>query len=298
MRGIATYTPNDSLPVLRTSWLYTVSRLLKNPHAKVLAPGFQALGPAIDAAIIRQRDLDDANLIAAAGRDGADDALDPLVGQIVNALLIVTRNDRDDPLYVSYIGAQTPTEIVRPLLGDELATVAEWVAPLQQESEPLLQAFAAPLAEVVGAGQTAENEVKATDKALSDFRLVGERKKLVDTFNAARGSLFGALVKLQHENSTLRLPSDWAESFFQRSVKTSKYGATVAQAKASLARLADETTVAQENLAELTQKETEREEARAKRTQARAALAASRKAGKEQRQEEKALEALAKKKLR
>lgn len=53
-----------------------------------------------------------------------------------------------------------------------------------------------------------------------------------------------------------------------------------------------------ENISELKAKAAAREEAKAKRTEAREALAASRKAGREQRQGEKALEAAAKKKLK
>ena len=65
-----------------------------------------------------------------------------------------------------------------------------------------------------------------------------------------------------------------------------------------LAKLAEETTAAQENLAELKQKAADREAARAKRSQARLDLAAARKAGKEKRSQEKALEAEANKKLK
>lgn len=298
MSKISTFGTDDTLPTVRSGWLYPLSRLLKNPLTAAFVPEFQALGPTIDAAVKTQSDRDDASVIATAARDAADDALDPLVLQIINALLIVTKNNREDPLYLSYVGTQTPAEIVRPLLGAELVTAAEWIEPLQQETDPVLQAFAAPLAAAVATGQAAEKEVKAADKALSDFRLLGERKKVVDAVNAARGSLFGALVKFQHDNAKLRLPSDWAESFFQRSVKGAKYGATVAQAEACLAKLAEETAAAQANLKELQQKAADREAAKAKRAQARVDLAASRKAGREQRQEEKALEAEAKKKLK
>ncbi len=298
MSRIATFGTDDTLPTVRTAYLYTLSLLLKNQYTAPFVAAFQSLGPVIDAAIKTQSNLDDASVIASAARVAADDALDPLLGQIINALLIVTRNDREDPLFVSYVGTQTPAEILRPVLGAELVTATEWIDPLQQEADPVLQAFSAPLADVVATGQAAEKEVKSTDKALSDFRLLGERKKVVDAVNAGRGSLFGELVKFQHDNTGLRLPGDWAESFFQRSVKSAKYGATVAQAETILAKLAEETTAAQENLAELKQKAAERETAKAKRSQARLDLAASRKAGKEKRSQEKALEVEANKKLK
>src|SRR5512132_804855 len=142
MAKIATFGTDDTLSTVRSGWLYPLSRLLKNPLTAPLVPEFQALGPTIDAAVKTQNDLDDASVIATAARDGADDALDPLLLQIINALLIVTRNNREDPLYPSYVGTQTPAQIVRPLLGAELVTAAEWIEPLQQESDPILQAFA------------------------------------------------------------------------------------------------------------------------------------------------------------
>jgi len=297
MPGIATLGPDDALLIIRMAWLYTLSRLLKSPHTAHLVPDFQALGPIIDAALERQRALDDASVIAKAARDGADGELDPLMWQIVNALLVVTKNDREDPHFVSYVGSQTPGEIIKTLLGAELVIAAEWVESLDQEADPMLQAFAKPLSLVVATGQGAEKDVKSTDKALSDFRLIGERKKVVDALNAARGGLLGALVKFQHENTHLRLPSDWPMSFFQHATKTAKYGETVEQAEASLARLAEETAAAQANLKALEEKAAEREAARATRAQAREKLAAVRKEAREKRQEQKALEAAAKKKL-
>jgi hypothetical protein len=298
MSQIATFSTDDSISAVRNGWLYPLGRLRTSPHTAAMVPEFQALGSVFKAAITTQSDLDDRSVFATAGRDAADDGLDPIMVQIINALRIVTRNNPDDPLMVSFLGTQTPTEIIRPLLGAELVTAAEWVEPLKEEADPILQAFVAPLEAAVATGQAAEKELKASEKALSDFRLLGERKKLVDAVNAARGSLFGALVKFQHENAALRLPSDWAESFFQRSAKGAKYGATVAQGEAAVAKIEQELAAAQENLKELRQKTEARETAKAVRAQARLDLAAARKAEKETRQQKKALEAAANKKLK
>ena len=298
MSPIATFSTDDSISTVRSGWLYPLGRLLKSPHTAAMVPEFQALGSVFKAVITTQSDLDDRSVFAAAGRDAADDGLDPVMVQIINALRLVTKNNPDDPLIVSFLGTQTPTEIIRPLLGAELVTAAEWIAPLKEEPDPILQTFVAPLEAAVATGQAAEKELKASEKALSDFRLLGERKKLVDAVNAARGSLFGALVKFQHENTALRLPSDWAESFFQRSTKGTKYGATVAQGEASVAKIEQELAAAQENLKELRQKAADRATAKAVRAQARLDLAAARKAERETRQQNKALEAAANKKLK
>ena len=297
MTAIVTLGSDDTLVTVRNGWLYPLSRLLKCAYTAFLVGDFQKVGALIDAAVKTQCELEDACVIAVAARDAADAGLDPLIWQIINALLILTKNNREDPQFISYVGSRTPTQIVKPLLGAELVTAAEWVTQLEQETDPVLLAFVKPLAELVAMGQAAEKDVKSSSKAVSDFRLLGGRRKVVDAVNAARGSLLGALVKFQHDNAALRLPSDWAESFFQRSTRASKYGDTVEEAEASLLRLTEETKAAQENLAALKAKAAEREAAKAKRAQARVDLAASRKESREMRRQEKALEALAKKKL-
>src|SRR4051794_1840522 len=110
MAKIATLGTDDTLSTVRSAWLYPLSRLRKNTLTAPLVPEFHALGPTIDAAVKTQSDLDDASIHATAARDAADDALDPLLLQIINALLIVTKNNREDPLYLSYVGTQTPAE--------------------------------------------------------------------------------------------------------------------------------------------------------------------------------------------
>ncbi|HEX2569805.1 MAG TPA: hypothetical protein VH877_09630 [Polyangia bacterium] len=298
MATIQTFGIDDTLATLRSEWLYTLARLLKSPHTEAFVPKFRAVGAMLDAALKTQTELEDASIIAAAGRDAADDALDPLVMQIINALLLVTKNNRDDPLFVSYTANQTPAEIVRPVLGAELTTVAGWVEPLKKEDDAILQTLGAQLEEAVAAGQRAEKEVAAADKALSDFRLTGERKKAVDALNAARGSLLGSLIKFQHDNPQLRLPADWATGFFRHTTKGGKYGTTMAQAEQILAKLSEQMTAAQANMAELKQKAAAYEEAKAKRAQARLDLAAVKQAEKEKKKQEKALKAEADKKLK
>jgi hypothetical protein len=298
MAGIATLTIDDTLFSLRANWLYTLARLMTSPHTAAFVPDFKAVGDIIDDALKTQSKLEDATVLSAAARDAADDNLDPLMIQILNAILVITKNDRSDPLYISYAGTQTGAEIVRAVLGPELVVASEWVDPLQNETEPGLLAFAAPLEEAVKIGKAAEKDVKAADKALADFRLLGPRKKSVDALNAARGSLLGALIKFQHEHSELRLPKDWATSFFRHEVKGAKYGSTVAQAEAYLTALDQDKAAAQAELEVLQKKEADYEEAKAKRAAARLALAEIKKAAKAKKQEEKALKTVANKKLK
>ena len=299
MAGIATFSTDDSLSdVLRPEWLYTAARLKKNRHAKAFAPDFAAVGALIDDAIKTQNALDDAVVLAAAGRDAADEDLDPVVAQVLATILLITNGDRGDPLYVSYAGDQTAAEVTKPVLGPELALATDWTDSLAKESEPSLQAFAAPLSEVVANGVTAEKEVKAADKALSDFRLLGERKKAVDAFNAARLALFGKVVQFRHDHPELRLPTSWAASFFRRSSRTARFGTTLTQVKAFLKKLDQDQKAAAAFQEELQKKADDYAEAKAQREKAKAELAELRKEQKANKAKERELAAEAKKKLK
>lgn len=185
------------------------------------------------------------------------------------------------------------------MLGAELATVADWIEPLKAaETDPALRAFAGRLEEAVKAGYAAEDEVKAADKALSDFRLLGERKKAVDALNAARAALLGKLLQFQHDNSDLRLGAGWAGRFFRKSSKGTRFGATIAQVEQAIQRLDAERAEAGAALAELQERAKEIEAAKASRAKAREDLAALRKTQKEQKAQEKALKAEANKKIK
>jgi hypothetical protein len=298
MAAIETFTTEDTLPTIRAKWLYTLGRLQNNPHAKAFVDPYKAVGAMIDAAIQKQTALEDAVVLGQAARDAADEAIDELVVLVLAALLVVTKGDRLDPLYVSYAANQTQAEILRPVLGSELATVSEWVAPLKEEDDPALKSFGAALEPAVAAGKAAEKQLAAAEGALSDFRIVGDRKKVVDALNAARGALFGSLVEFQHSNTGLRLPKTWADDFFQHTTRVPKYGSTVAQAEAAVARAQRELAAAQAHLEELKKKEAAYEEAKQLREKARADLAAARAAKRAQLKQEKALEAEANKKLK
>ncbi|MFT3767848.1 MAG: hypothetical protein QM820_20550 [Minicystis sp.] len=296
--GIQTFDVDDTLFTLRVEWLYTLARLVKSAHTQAFVAEFQAVGPVLDAAIQKQGQLDDAAVMASAARDSADEALDPVIVQILTSILVITRNDRSDPLYVSYAGDQTVSEVIRPVLGPELAGAAEWVEPLKEEEDASLQNLAAPLESAVEIGKKAEKDIKVADSALSDFRLFGERKKAVDTLNAARGSLHGKLVAFLHAHPELRLPGGWPASFFRHATKVPRFGNNIEQVDAYLARLDRDRQDAEAFRRELQAKAEAQATLKANRAKAREELAALRKANKEAKAKEKALKAEAEKKLK
>ena len=242
--------------------------------------------------------LADDAVMASAARDTADEVLDPVVLQIVARVVAMAQGNTSDPHVLSYTGGQTPYEITKPVLGPELVTAQEWLEPLAKETDQVLLSLVAPLQAAVSAGLDAEKEIKRVSKAITDCRLIGERKKAVDALNAARGALHGKLIEFQHSNPALHLPAGWAESFFRHSTKTAKMGRTVSQVKDYIAGLDQQRAAAQELLETLEKRTIDRQKAKEDRDKARKDLAAQRAANREGKAKEKALRAEAKKKIK
>jgi hypothetical protein len=298
MATLAILRSDETLQSYWAQYLYTLARILKNPHTQPFVADFQALGPILKDALKTESELDDTDVLLAAARDAADDVLDPIMLQIVATLLLLTGDDREDPLVVSYTAGATGAEIVRAVLGPELVMAEEWVGDLAKETEPRLLAYAAPLADAVTVGKAAEGDIKVHDKARSTFRLTGQRQTALDALNAGRAKLFGLLLAFRHDHPELRLPTDWAMRFFRHETKAPKFGATVAKAEQYLADLEEEKLAVLAHIEALKQKDAAREKAKADRAQARIALAEARKAKREQNKLEKKLEAEANKPLK
>lgn len=298
MAALAILRVDETLQSYWVQYLYTLARILKNPHTKPFVADFQTVGPLLKDALKTEADLDEADVLLAAARDAADDVLDPIMLQIVATLLILTNDDRADPLVVSYTAGATGAEIVRAVLGPELIMAEEWVDDLAKETEPRLLAYVNPLTDAVKGGKAAEGDLKTHEKARSTFRLTGQRQTALDALNAARAKLFGLLLAFRHDHPDLRLPSDWAMRFFRHETKAPKYGATVAKAEQILADLEEEKLAVMAHIEALKQKDVAREKAKTDRAQARLDLAAARKAAKEQAKLEKKLEAEANKPIK
>ena len=152
----------------------------------------------------------------------ADEDIDTLVDVLVHALLVITGNNRKDPLYLHFVGDSTPAAIKDPVLGPEIATVKGWIPSLQSSPHATLVALAPRFDAAVTAAENREAELTAAEVALKNFREVGARKALVDKTNALRLSTSGALGDIAHSHPELNLPRDFADGFFKHERRNRK----------------------------------------------------------------------------
>jgi hypothetical protein len=186
---------------------------------------------------------------------GADNALDDFVDTLDRTLLIAVKNDRSAPLYANYFGLRSPHLLKRPVLSDELATCRAWIPSLQASTVAAVAALAPSLVTLVAAADAAVTAQIAADQALKDFDAIGDKKTLVDSYNALRKSTYGDLAALPHQNPAAMLPANFADRFFRHDAHAGVTSLTNPNdVQARIDSLQKEVTAAQAHLADLTAK--------------------------------------------
>jgi hypothetical protein len=183
----------------------------------------------------------------------------PRVDAISKTILIETGGDTTAQLYILFFGDKRPSDFKRPVLGDQLAQMRGWIPLLKTSTSAALKALADSVESKVKAGDSAL--IALTDAKLKnkEFRTVGDRKVLIDKFNALRKSTYGKLSELPHKHPEKNLPGSFAERFFKHTA-TKKTGAakaepTAAELEAMVAASEANTASLKERLAEAIAKE-------------------------------------------
>ncbi len=195
---------------------FTQAQLEANLLAAGSAKAFADLSTEVKKAVVSQLDLVATQAVTEAKKVQVDGTLNRLVDQARGALMTLSGNNRNTPLYKRLFGDQSPSIIKRPILGAQLELMRDWVSPLSAASQPELTALV-PLLTVtikdadnaIAAGRTAEQE-------LVNFLELGDCKTLIDKANALRKATYGKLAELVHNKPEAHLPADFAEQFFLR----------------------------------------------------------------------------------
>lgn len=213
---IVTIQHDDSLDSVWQELVYSEARCLKDVNAKDLAPHFTVLIERCEAVRGGQLKAWRAEIVAQAGVDAADDALDDDVEDLHTDLVHIERNVRT-ARYKMYF-PRPKGEIVRLGLESELGKVRTWPAALQAEPEKVLQDHGAKLAIDIEAGDVAikGRQTSAGERAL---HRVKEIVTLIDDVNAMRRSVYGTLVTRASE---LKLGLDWPTRFFRRAARSAR----------------------------------------------------------------------------
>lgn len=165
---------------------------------------------------VRARKLEEAvlldNILAARALAlSADDELNELVDVTKAALLATSGGNYQAPLYKQLFAGQSPSELKRPLLGTQLATMRSWVGPLNAAGVPELSAIATRLTGAITKADDAETKIALAQQALDAFK-AGPRTSCINDCNALRKLTYGKLGELTHAHANL--PRDFPDRFF------------------------------------------------------------------------------------
>jgi hypothetical protein len=205
--------PDASLDEVRDDLVFLRHRLRRDPRAADLAKSVAALldqWPAVHAAALAHNDA----RTEAQGDVGlADDALDARVDAFDNDARHVVAGDRTSPLYELYFPV-SPSELKRPVLGDELDTLRDWAKHLKTEESAALRAHAKLLTAELGAADAAVQARDAADAANAAFRATGAYAKYIQKVHATRDRVWSEL-ELRRAKLPAGTPRDWASGFFR-----------------------------------------------------------------------------------
>jgi len=202
------------LTEVRSHISFTVRRLRAHPLTQSLAPTFEALLSAWT--LLHQKELELADKVDDTVIEGSaiDGELNTFAHRTSHAILELTSNNRNHPLYTHFFGGKPLHVFTRPILSWQLDAMRQWNPSLAQSGHPSLAALGGDLPaliekadEVVAARATAEQAVRL-------FREIGERKQFIDEVNAARKETHGVLSTLPHKHTGL--PVRFADGFFKR----------------------------------------------------------------------------------
>ncbi len=204
----------------------------------------------------------------------ADDALDDFVDTLDKTALLAVKGDRKNPIYQLYFGEKIPSELKRPILGEELSRVRKFIPSLTGSPVASLAALAPSLVTAVAAADAAVAGHLTAAQALDDFDVTGGKATLIGTYNALRQTTYGQLAAIPHQSPTAALPASFPDRFFRHTVRAGVTAVrTVLEAQAEVEKAQKKLTAHQNHLANLTAAETAR--AAAKTTAAASATAAT-----------------------
>jgi len=277
--GVPTIDYDTSLELVLDELVYTRARLKAHPLTAALAADFDAFQPKWMAVFTQEIGLRAERQDAAAQVIAADDDLDDLSDGLSKALLIVTKGNRGDLLYKLYYGDKRPSDVKRPTLGPQLDRMRGWIPSLLTSPHAMLTDYGAQIQDKVAVADNAVAAASSADQKSRAFRTVGERKVLVDDFNALRKATYGKLAEMPHTQPAAKLPASFADRFFRHEAWTApEKPATSAEIAAKIAAKQAEIDALQAELAKTKAGEEAAAQAQAKAQADAEALAAARKA--------------------
>jgi hypothetical protein len=239
---------------------YTAAQLKAHPLTAEMAKDFDQLHAIWLQVMEQEIALAEAVVTTEARARFVDGQLDQLLGLILKTVLERVDGDRGAPLYVRLVGKQKPSEVKRPVLGEQLELMRSWVTPLRELADPELQAHAETLAECVAQADEALAAQQAAEQQLTEFSERGDRRAFVERMSTLRRATFNRLTTLPRRHPDAGLAPDFAELFFQTSERART--PTLAGIEANIRRLEAQLEKQRAVLQKLTAKRSASEQAR------------------------------------
>lgn len=206
---------SESLDSAWEELVFTESRLVTDVNAEPFAVNISGLISRVEQVRSGQFGTWREEVAAQAAVAAIDDRLDDWVRLFDYTLRVVLSNDVESPRYRRYFSV-APQQFFRMGLERELGRSRSWIDSLATEPEEGLRALGLQLKHLVADGDAALERRRRAAGTRADHR-VREITSLVDDINAARASLYGALIQRATE---LQLPRDWPDRFFRHNVRT------------------------------------------------------------------------------
>src|SRR5512132_2703168 len=171
--SVAVLPPTTTIDTVLEWNSFILGKLPSHPLAAVHIPLFEAQQQKCFTTH-QARTLLEVDIARCRGAErGADDGLDDFVDVFDRTLLIITKNDRAAAIYQLYFGNQTPSQLTRPILGGQLATVRAWLPSIQSSPHTAVTALAPRLLALIADADAAVENVRAARQALKDFDAIG-----------------------------------------------------------------------------------------------------------------------------
>ncbi|MBK9260403.1 MAG: hypothetical protein IPM54_11275 [Polyangiaceae bacterium] len=190
---------------------HTEMFLTAYPVTAALAPPFAATRTEVRKQRAEEATLIDAILLSRALALAADDELNRLADDTKKAVTSAFKEEYQAPLYKQLFAGQSPSELKRPLLGAQLATMRNWIGPLGATGITELSAIATRLVSAVAKADEAETKMALAQQAMDAFK-AGPRTTCINECNALRKLTYGKLSEIVHGNADV--PSDFADRFY------------------------------------------------------------------------------------
>lgn len=199
----------------------TRALLAADPLTQGLAADFDAWIVEWKAVFLQEIDLRIAGTSAAAVEVAADADLNDLSDETSRTVLVLVKNDRDDPEYRFYYNGERASDFKKPHLGSQLEGMRLWIGHMAASPAPAIVDLGARIAAKVQAADAAVEATATASQKEREFRLTGARRQLVDKLNALRKATYGTLSEMPHKHPDLKLPATYADRFFRAERPTS-----------------------------------------------------------------------------